>query len=72
MDKNTLNFVIFCIEGLAEKTEIPAKQIYKLLTVKTDILFSYIIPCFETLHTQSKDYILDNIEEILRNRGALV
>ena len=72
MSKSTLNFVIFCIEGLAEKTNTPAKHIYKILTEKTDILYSYIVPCFEILHTQSKEYILDDIINVLEKRGAFL
>ena len=48
----------------------PAK-VYLLLTEKTDILYDYIVPCYESQHTQDRDYILDDIEGVMREKGVL-
>lgn len=71
MDTKTLEFVIFCIESLAEQLKMSAKDIYKLINKDTDILQSYIIPCYEPLHSQSKHYIVEDLIEVLKERGAL-
>ena len=49
-----------------------AEDIYQALTKKSDILNSYIIPEYEILHTQSKDYIVDDIISLMEERGIRV
>lgn len=51
-----LEFAVFCIENIAIRLGKNAEEIYQALTEKSDILNSYIIPEYEILHTQSKDY----------------
>ncbi|MCD7904056.1 MAG: DUF3791 domain-containing protein [Clostridiales bacterium] len=72
--KNTdeLEFAVFCIENTAVELGITADRLYKALTEKSDILYSYIIPCYEPLHTQGKDYIIDDIISVIREKGVEV
>ncbi|EDK34949.1 DUF3791 domain-containing protein [Clostridium kluyveri] len=70
MDEKRLEFTIFCIESLAEKLGISAKEVYKIIK-NTNTLDNYIIPCYEPLHSQSKKYIVEDLIEVLRERGAL-
>ena len=70
MECNT-EFLVFCIENLAARIGIDGEAAYRLLTEKTDVLDNYIIPNYEVLHSQSKDYIVQDILEVLRERGAL-
>lgn len=67
-----LEFAIFCIENVAVRLGIAAEKLYELLTVKSNILNSYIVPCYEILHTQGKDYIVDDIIETMREQGLSV
>ncbi|WP_346698649.1 DUF3791 domain-containing protein [Catenibacillus scindens] len=69
--KNTdeLEFAVFCIENIAARFWKNAEEVYQALTEKSDILNSYIIPEYEMLHTQSKDYILDDIISLMEERG---
>ena len=61
--KNTdeLEFAVFCIEDIAMRL----KKWYRALTEKSDILNSYVIPEYEMLHTQSKEYIVDDIINLI-------
>lgn len=70
--KNELEFVIFCIENLAVALHTDAQSVYRALTEKSDILKSYIVPEYEMLHTQSKEYIVDDILEVMKERGVEV
>ena len=70
-NQNTLEFAIFCIENVALKLGIRACDLYIQLSDKSDILDSYIIPEYEVLHTQSKDYIVDDIISLMKERGLL-
>lgn len=66
-----LEFVIFCIENIAAKLGVSAEKVYDALTEKSDILNDYIIPEYEILHTQGKEYIVDDIIEVMKERGVL-
>lgn len=69
--KNTdeLEFAVFCIENIAIRLGKNAEEIYQALTEKSDILHSYIIPEYEMLHTQSKEYIIDDIVSLMEERS---
>lgn len=66
-----LEFAIFCIENIAAKLGASAEKVYDALTEKSDILNDYIIPEYEILHTQGKEYIVDDIIEVMKERGVL-
>lgn len=72
MDKSQLEFVVFCIENIASRLKINAKQVYKALKEDSDVLEDYIIPEYDILHTQSKDYIIDDIIDVMKERGVKV
>lgn len=67
-----LEFAVFCIENVARRLQTNAEQVYAALTQKSDILHSYIVPEYDILHTQSKDYIVDDILQVMRERGVAV
>ena len=65
-----LEFAIFCIENIAERLNVDAERVYEALTEKSDILNGYIVPEYEILHTQSREYIVDDIIEVMQERGV--
>lgn len=65
-----LEFAIFCIENIAESLKRSADQIYVVLTEKSNILHDYIVPEYEMLHTQGKEYIINDIIEVMKERGV--
>lgn len=69
MTGEELEFIDFCIFILAEKLNKPVQEIYKLLTKDTDLLETYIKPCYDVLHTQGKEYIIAEILEAFNERG---
>jgi len=72
MNVKELQFVIFCIENLAEHMHLSGDEVYSLVTEKSDILDNYIIPCYDALHTQGKEYIVNELIELLQERGIEV
>lgn len=64
-----LEFIIFCVENVAMRLEVEAERVYEALTERSDILKNYLVPCYEVLHTQGKDYIVDDIIEKMGERG---
>ena len=65
-----LEFAVFCIENIARKLGVDPVRVYTALTEKSDILHGYIVPEYEMLHTPSRDYIVDDILELMRERGV--
>ncbi len=70
-DENVLEFVIFCIENLAETLHKSKKDIYKKLK-DNNILNGYIVPEYKVLHTQSKSYIIDDLIKLMQERGVQI
>lgn len=66
-----LEFAIFCIENVANFLDKNAKEVYKMLTEKSSILYEYIVPEYEMLHTQSKEYIVNDIVDFMRESGVI-
>ncbi len=67
-----LRFVVFCIESLAEDMNVDPIIVHDALTKESDIVDQYIIPCYETLHTQGKEYIVENLKEVMEERGIVL
>ena len=71
-DAKELEFAIFCIESIASELGADDEQVYKALTEKSDILKGYIVPEYEILHTKSKEYIVNDIIELMKEKGVEV
>jgi len=64
-------FAVFCIEALADELGTTGDNIYRILTEDSNILDDYIVPCYDALHTQGKDYIVRELKELMQKRGVL-
>ena len=71
-NQDELEFAVFCIESIAAKLGVTAQRVYAALTESSSILRSYIVPGYEVLHTQSKDYIVEDILGVLREAGVAI
>lgn len=69
-NSNELEFAVFCIENVAEKLGIDAKRVYQAFAEKSDILHGYIVPEYEILHTQSREYIVNDLLDVMKERGV--
>jgi hypothetical protein len=71
LNGDRLLFAVFCIEGIAERLKMDSKKAFELLTGKDNILDTYIIEYFDALHTQGKDYIVNDIIELMQKEGLI-
>ena len=71
MSASEMEITIFCIESIAEKLKITGSEVYEMLK-KTDLIENYIIPGFEALHTQSRQYIVNDIISVMKEKGLAV
>ena len=51
---------------------VNAERVYEAFTEKSDILNGYIVPEYEILHTQSKEYIVEDLLDVMKERGVEV
>lgn len=67
-----LEFAVFCIENVAAKLGINAECVYQAFTEKSNILNGYIVPEYEVLHTQGRDYIVNDLLDVMRERRVQI
>ncbi len=70
MDKDILGFVTFCIGAVAQSQKQSRNEVYGKLK-RSGILYDYIVPCYDVLHTFSSQYIVDDITDYMRKKGVL-
>ena len=67
MEKKINDFVIFCLEMYKEEHELSGEEAYKIFE-KYGVL-KYLQEGYEVLHTQGKEWIVNDIKEFLKIRG---
>ena len=60
-------FIIFCIEIYKEKKNRNGKEVYSLFEKYN--VFDYLYEGYDVLHTQGEEWIINDIDEYLKNRG---
>ena len=71
-NSNELEFAVFCIENVAAKLGVDAECVYQAFTQKSDIFNGYIVPEYEVLHTQSREYIVDDLFDMMKEKEVEV
>ena len=66
---NEVEFAIFCIENIAVLLKKDAVNIYDALK-NSDLLYQYIFQYYDVLHTQGKEYIVNDIIELMKKKGV--
>lgn len=64
-----LEFAIFCIENVAVKLCEDPVLVYDALTKQSNILNGYVMPCYEVFHTHGREYIVEDILDVMRKDG---
>ena len=71
MSSDQIDFATWCIGNLSRRLGISQRDLFNMLD-ESGILFGYIVPAYDSLHTFGKDYIMDDISGLMRERGVLV
>jgi streptomycin 6-kinase len=64
-------FAVFCIEALADELHTTGDKVYKMLTEDSDILDTYIVPHYDVLHTQGREWIIDDLKGLMTKEGLI-
>lgn len=70
MNKETLEFVTYCISKLAQLHNLSQREVYRRLN-SSGILYGYIVPSYDVLHTFSSRYLMDDLTDYMRQKGVL-
>ena len=70
MDFKTLNFVIFCVGSVADVLKMNARDVYQRMS-QGNIISDYIVPCYDVLHTFSREYIVEDLLDLMNKKGVL-
>ena len=65
-----LEFAVFCIENVAARLGLEPEKVYRALSGETGLLQGYIVPGYDALHTQGKEYIVNELLELMKERGV--
>ena len=68
LEKKKLTFVIFILHALGQHWNMTTPEVYDILN-STGILDDYIIKCYDVLHTLGKEYLVEDITELVREKG---
>ena len=70
MDRRILEFVTYCISKLAQSLKLPQGEVYRRL-LDSGILYDYIVPSYDVLHTFGSRYLMDDLIEYMKEKGVI-
>ncbi|MCQ2290859.1 MAG: DUF3791 domain-containing protein [Bacteroidales bacterium] len=70
MNTANLGFITYIIGNLSRRLGISQKETYKKLQ-SSGILSGYIVPCYDVLHSFSKEYLMDDLTQYMKEKGVL-
>lgn len=70
MNKDTIDFVTYCIGNLSRRLGLTAQEVYQRLKT-SGILSEYIVPSYDVLHTFGKEYLMEDLTDFMREKGVL-
>ena len=70
MDIKTLESVTYCISKLSQVLNLPQREVYCRLK-SSGILYDYIVPSYDVLHTFSSRYLMEDLTGYMREKGVL-
>lgn len=66
LEEIKLAFAASCVEGAARKLGVPYIEIYERMR-KVDLINKFILPHYDTLHIESREYLIEDVIECLTN-----
>lgn len=70
MNRDNIDFVTYCIGNLSRRLGLNARDVYQRLKT-SGILTDYIIPSYDVLHTFSKEYLMEDLVDFMKEKGVL-
>lgn len=64
-------FASSCVEGAARRLGISTTEAYQRMK-RVELFRDFIFPCYDTLHTQSREIVTQDVVRALINREKLI
>lgn len=71
MTREKLEFVVYIINEIANKSQKYPSHVYKILK-KTDCIEKYLVPFYDILHTMSSEMVVKDVIEYVEARGEKI
>ena len=68
--RDTTKFLVYCIEIYKTANKLSGKQVIQLFNQYK--ILDYIVSCFGALHTTGPEYIINEIDSLIRDRRNIV
>ena len=65
-----LDFVTYSIGNLSRRLNLSPTEVFPRLK-QSGILYGYIVPSYDVLHTFGKEYLMEDLIEYMREKGVL-
>ena len=72
INKEQLEFVVFCIENFADKYNLDVKKVYDAFIGNDNIINNYIVKNYDVLHRQGKEYIVRELKDLIDRKGIVI
>jgi len=70
MNKDNVDFISYSVGNLARRLHLSQKEVYNKLK-SSGILYGYIVPSYDVLHTFSKEYLMEDLTLYMKEKGVL-
>lgn len=67
-EQRATEFAVFCIENTAMRLQCTGFEVFQELQ-RTDGIKKFLFPSYPALHTQGKEYIVDEVLEYINNHN---
>lgn len=71
MNKEVMEFVVYIIHACSKKWRKSPAAVYEIMSEK-NCINGYLIPHYKVLHTQSTQYVVEDIEEYIGAHGGKI
>ncbi len=70
MNRDVLEFVTFCISKLSDFLGLSQSEVFQRLHA-SGILYDYMVPSYDVLHTFGSRYLMEDLTDLMREKGVL-
>lgn len=71
INEKEMDFVVYCVENLANYINEDSVKTFDILD-DNNLIEDYIVKFYDILHTQGKDWIIEDLVEQLEERGIKI
>ena len=70
MSPEQMEFAVFCIGCVADELKLSPTRVYDILK-ENSVLQNYIVEFYDVLHTQSREYIVEDIINLMKEKNLI-